>query len=212
MSVLICTPAYDGKVHKEYAQSLFVTGQDLSSRGIRASTIIMKNGAFIEVARNILVARFLKTNFSHLFFIDSDLGFPGHAVAGLVESGLPLCAGVYRQREDEVRYVLHLPGDEAITHNGWLRADRCATGFMCIHRDVLEEMSSRSRTVLTGEGEIPFVFRTDTTYEFTGEDFCFCDDYTELYHEGVFRQPIWVWPDIDFNHAGYVGNLHEFLS
>jgi hypothetical protein len=212
MSVLICTPAYDGKVHKEYAQSLFLTGQDLAKRGIDAASVIMKNGCFIEVARNQLVAQFLESDYTHLMFIDADLGFEPHAVSGLVEAGLPLCAGVYRQREEKPRYCLHLPADKVILHKGWLQVDRVATGFMCIERSVLEEMETRAPLVLTGEGEIPFIFRTDTTYEFTGEDFCFCDDYMELHYEGVFEQPIWVWPDLTFDHDGYVGNLHEFLG
>ena len=44
---------------------------------------------------------------------------------------------------------------------------------------------------------------------FVGEDYAFCDKYMDLYWKGVFDHPIWVWPDITFDHDGYIGNFHE---
>jgi hypothetical protein len=65
---------------------------------------------------------------------------------------------------------------------------------------------------LRKEGDVPFIYDS-TVHEdkFVGEDIRFCDEYTRLWKEGVFSQPIWVWPDLDLNHAGYRGNLHEYL-
>jgi hypothetical protein len=121
---------------------------------------------------------------------------------------------VYRKREPDVKFAaqIHEPQE---TRGPWLRMDRVATGFMCLERRVLEEMSKRAHTCkVANNGEIPIVFRTDTKTGnvFVGEDYCFCDDYMKLYDEGVFDQPIWVYPDITFNHDGYTGNLHESLQ
>ena len=48
--------------------------------------------------------------------------------------------------------------------------------------------------------------------KFVGEDYSFCDDYNQLYEEGVFDEPIWAYPDINFDHDGFVGNLHKSLT
>jgi hypothetical protein len=65
-----------------------------------------------------------------------------------------------------------------------------------------------------GHGLVPWLFGTKFSVEgdsphpkFVGEDFTFCDKYREKY-----GKLIPVWPDIDFSHAGYEGNLHKYLN
>ena len=210
MKVFVATPLRD-TVTAEYAQSLFYAGLHCAERGIEVVPHIIRHSCFIEIARSSLVKLFLESDCTHLFFIDSDIGFESHAISGLVEAGVPLCAGAYRKREPNGLFnaTAHEPEE---MRGPWLRVDRVATGFMCIERHVLEEMTARVPSCVIGNtGEVPLVFRTDKSGTFIGEDYCFCDDYTELYEEGVFEQPIWVYPDITFNHDGYVGNLHDTL-
>ena len=213
MKVFVATPLRD-TVTAEYAQSLFYAGLDCASRGIEIVPAIVRNSCFVDIARSVLVKLFLDTDCTHLLFLDSDIGFESHALAGLVEAGVPFCAGVYRRREDDEKFNMQV--HEPHEYMGpWLRVDRVATGFMCLERHVLEEMSKRVHSCkVARNGNIPMVFRTDTHTGkvFVGEDYCFCDDYTKLYEEGVFDQPIWVYPDITFNHDGHVGNLHESAS
>jgi hypothetical protein len=209
MKVFIGTPVRDN-VTPEYAQSLFMAGLHCHKRGIELVPAIIRNSCFIDIARSVLVKQFLDTDCTHLFFIDADIGYEAHALAGLVEAGVPFCAGVYRKRQGDALYNAQVHGE---MRGPWLRVDRVATGFMCLERRVLEEMSYRVPSCdVTTSGSVPMVFRTSTDEVFIGEDYCFCDDYNELYEEGVFDQPIWVYPDITLNHDGYVGNLHESLS
>lgn len=210
MKVFIATPIRD-YVTAEYAQSLFYAGLDCRQRGIEIVPHIIRNSCFIDIARNVLVRDFLKTDCTHLFFIDSDIGYESHAVAGLVQARVPFCAAVYRKRRQDSDFiaVVHEPQE---LKGPWLRADRVATGFMCLERQVLEEMSARVHSCeVSSNGLIPIVFRNSTDKVFVGEDYCFCDDYTKLFEEGVFDEPIWIYPDITLNHDGYVGNLHESL-
>ncbi len=210
MKVFVGTPIPNKKLHAAYANSMMYAAFDCASRDIKIELKIINNSCFIELARSTLVYHFLKSDCTHLFFIDSDIGFERHALAGLVQAGVPFCAGVYRKREPKLLYNVRLHEPQEF-HGPWIRADRVATGFMCIERHVLEEMSKRAPECLMREGDMPMVFRTETKKKFTGEDYCFCDDYNKLYEEGVFDQPIWVYPDITFDHDGYLGNLHESL-
>ena len=213
MKVFLATPAYNGEVSGSYASSLMLACADCARRDIEVMPNIVANGAFIEIARTLLVQRFLETDCTHLFFVDADLGFDAHAFAGLVQAGVPFAAGVYRKRMAEVAFMCHVSQPEEM-RGPWLRMDRVATGFMCLERRVLEEMSKRARIqpFIGAYENVPMVFHTVYGERFIGEDYAFCDDYNALYEEGVFDQPIWVYPDITFRHDDFLGNLHESLS
>lgn len=211
MKVFIGTPVRD-EVTVEFAQSLFYADRDCRERGIELVPQTLRNSCFIDVARSVLVKMFLETDCTHLFFIDSDIGFESHAISGLVEAGVPFAAGVYRKREEDVSFNAQVHEPQELK-GPWLRCDRVATGFMCLERRVLEEMSRRVPVCKVSQnGDVPMVFRTNTVGTFIGEDYLFCDDYNICRSEGYFDQPIWVYPDITFNHDGYVGNLHESLE
>ncbi|TFH49490.1 MAG: hypothetical protein E4H01_04145 [Lysobacterales bacterium] len=220
--VFVATPAYDGKVNTDYAMSLAQSCMHAVHQDIGVVSQVMGNGAFIEMARNIFVRNFLKTDCDILFFIDGDLKWESRAFVGLIQSGREVCAGAYRRRQEPEDYPLHYIEDRdkpgiQIMEGGWIACDRVATGFLCIHRHVLEAMVEKAEKVfIANEGEIPWIFKTaivdgkDTAVGqrlFMGEDFAWCDDYMEQ-----FDGPIYVWPDFDFVHDGYVGNWHSFMN
>lgn len=215
--VMICTPAYDGKVDTDYSQSLAEAAFCSPLYGVKVNAAVMGNGAFIDLARNIFVKMFLE-NFpdaTHLFFIDADLKFPAQAFIGLVRSGLPICAGVYRRRQEPedypVRFAEHPESGGAWVEDDWVMADRVPTGFLCISRKVIEEMAEDADKLLIKgqDGLVPKLFYTkiDEENRFVGEDFCFCDDYVKKYD-----RPIPVWTNIDFTHGGYFGNISDFIE
>ena len=232
LRVHVATPAYDGKVDSEFASSMLMAGQLCSLNMIEVSTAIIGNGAFIEIARNVLVKEFLESetlkNFTHFLFVDSDLQFEPRAIAGLVRSGLPVSCGAYRRRQEPVSYPIRwtpMPKkkekepDRLWMNGGWLRCDRVPTGFLCIERGVLEKMTERAIErgnviLLPDKGPTPWLFYTkiDDQKRFVGEDFAWCDDYMEMYEEGVFDEPIWCWPDFDFVHGGFECNYQHYLA
>lgn len=213
----IATPAYDGKVDCDYSQSLAEAAFCSPLYQCYMTAGVMGNGAFIDLARNIFVKMFLEDykDASHLFFIDADLKFPASAYIGLLRSGLPICAGVYRRRQEPeeypARWTNHPEQGGLWVEDDWLMCDRVPTGFLCISRKVIEEMAEDAvKLNIHGQkGPVPQLFYTkvDEDGRFVGEDFCFCDDYIKKY-----KQPIHVWPDIDFVHGGYKGNFAKWLG
>ena len=211
----VATPAYNGQVDTDYAQSLAEAAFCCPLYKVGLTAGVIGNGAFIEIARNVFVKMFLEDNkeATHLFFIDADLKFPPNAFIGLMRSGHPICAGVYRRRQEPEDYpamwTMHKDGGIWV-EDGWVMCDRVPTGFLCISRKVLEEMSADApRIKIHGQGEVPWLFYTkiDEEGRFVGEDYSFCDDYRKKY-----GKPIPVWPDIDFVHGGYEGNFHNYLN
>src|SRR5574343_1938896 len=202
----VATPAYDGKVECNYSQSLAEASYACPLYGIQLTAGVMGNGAFIELARNIFVKKFLEefTDCTHLFFIDADLKFEARAFIGLMQANLPITAGLYRRRQEPEEYpfrgVDNPNGGGLWFVDDWLQCDRVPTGFLCIRRDVIEEMAADARKVpIHGQdGPVPWLFYTkfDGEGRFIGEDFAFCDDYVARY-----QQPIPVWSNFNFVHG-----------
>lgn len=213
----IATPAYDGKVHGEFALSLAQGMQALTLYGINATAAVMGNGAFIDLARNAFVRMFLATDCTHLFFVDSDLEFEPHAMAALMLADKPICAGLYRRRQEPedypVRWVNHPEqGGLWVEEDRWLMCDRVPTGFLCIRRDVIEAMVKDVIILnLPGVTEkgTPRLFYTfvNSDNAFVGEDFAFCEDYKKKY-----AAPIPVLMDLNFKHGGFKGNFYSYLE
>ena len=220
--VFVATPAYDGKLDVDYALSMAEASFCAPLFQVQVSASMMGNGAFIDLARNIFVKKFLEdeTDCTHLFFIDSDLKFPANAFIGLIRAGKPICAGVYRRRQEPEDYPVkyaHHPKEGGLwvedddIGSSWIMAERVPTGFLCIRRDIVEEMAKDARQLqIHGqEGTVPELFYTTINEDnrFIGEDFAFCDDYVKRYGEKI---PIY--PNIDFVHAGYECNFNDFLE
>lgn len=219
-NVMVCTPAYDGKVDTCYSQSLAESAFCCPLFGVKLTASVMANGAFIDLARNIFVKMFLEqTEHTHLFFIDADLKFPSNAFIGLLRSGHDIVAGVYRRRQEDedypVKFADHPDSGGLWVEDEFLMAERVPTGFLCISRKVIEEMAEDAEGLkIHGQsGLVPRLFYTDTHphseggLTFIGEDFKFCDDYRKKY-----KKNIPVWPNIDFVHGGYEGNLADWLE
>lgn len=162
----ICTPAYAGQVDDAYAQSLAETAFCCPMYNIQVTAGVIGNVGFIELARNIFVKKFLEehTDATHLFFIDGDLQFESRAFVGLVRSGLPICAGIYRRRQAHEDYPFkpaeNPDGGGLWFVNDWLQCERVPTGFLCISRKVLEEMAVDAPVMEVADqpGGVPWLF------------------------------------------------------
>lgn len=213
----VCTPAYDGKVECNYSQSLAEAAFCCPLYNIKLTAGVMGNGAFIELARNIFVKRFIEEfkDCTHLFFIDADLKFEARAFIGLMQANLPICAGVYRRRQEPEEYPFRATdnpeGGGLWFIDDWLQCSRVPTGFLCIRRDVIEEMAQDAKKVNVHgqDGPVPWLFYTkfDEQGRFIGEDYAFCDDYVARY-----KAQIPVWSNFDFVHGGHPGNLFKWLE
>jgi hypothetical protein len=216
--VFVATPAYDGRVLTDYAISLAESCLVGPVNDVFVMASVMGNGAFIDIARNHFVRMFLQSNCTHLFFIDADLRWEPRAFIELVRANKPICAGAYRKRQDPEEYPIRFisnPDGTIKVKDGWIMADRVATGFLCIRRDVIERMVKERPGLFVGnDPECPklfyekFIEDSPGKERMVGEDFAFCDDYIR-----IFGEEIPVWPDFDFTHgARWEGNFHSFLN
>lgn len=73
--LLIATPMYGGQCYAPYMQSMMRLSVMCNNFGVEFDTCIVVNESLISRARNMCANVFLDRDFTHLMFIDSDIGF-----------------------------------------------------------------------------------------------------------------------------------------
>ena len=107
-------------------------------------------------------------------------------------------------------YRILKPGGLQVVQGGWVECERVPTGFLCIQRNIIEEMAKDAKMWKQHKSpDIPALFYTQVLEDgrYMGEDFSWCDDYCDRYDTHIH-----VWPDFDFVHGGYKCNWHSFMN
>jgi len=158
---------YGGMCTGFYAQSLLNLMNVLRDHRVDSMVSFMFNESLITRARNSLTHTFLKTDCTHLFFIDADIKFNGADVLPMIMADKDVICGIYPKKEinweqisnaansgvpfDQLRYhsaafVVNLVGyTEKVTVpvNEPAEIWNGGTGFMLIKREVFEKMAEK---------------------------------------------------------------------
>lgn len=164
---LIVTPSHDGKFFHNYVVSLLNFQNSACHMGMNTQYFLMQGESLITRARNNCVAAFLANpEWTHLFWIDSDIGFSSEAAFRLLQSGYDIAAGVYPLKHEawpeqglakDMTYAEFLAHFQRYTMNanaakdqnsleleiqedGFMQMSEVPTGFMVIKRSVFEKM------------------------------------------------------------------------
>jgi hypothetical protein len=93
--VLVATPSYGSVVTTAYVRSLLQLTNSL--KGVTFS-IQFLDYSLICKQRNFFISRLLQEDFTHLLFIDADMGFSVAAIQSLFEINQPMAACAYPTR------------------------------------------------------------------------------------------------------------------
>lgn len=187
MLVLIGTPAYGCQIHIDYLNTIM----SFIGSGLKLSTLCIGNESLITRARNNIVSYFNENKqYTHLLFLDADIGLPAHALAKLLEHnkdvvGVPVCLKGFSGE----RSVLNI--SEPLERQGDLtRVTKVGTGVLLLSRKAIDELVKNSEyfvktNVSRGESfvnvKVYDVFKTgiyDGNY--LSEDFYLCRKLIEL--------------------------------
>lgn len=137
-------------------------------------------------ARNRAAAHFLKnTTREYLLFIDADIISDSRDIAFLQESDEPVLAGIYCKKSNGIEPCINtLPGQPDTPCGGYVEIARAGTGFLRIHRSVLEKMKDvgedspywAKHYVNHGSDEWEFFPVGVKNKEYLSEDWYFCDN------------------------------------
>lgn len=169
-------PSQEGKPHIFLATpAINIAGSHFASMikalprvvgsGVAIDHFLLMNGCHVDDMRNICVAQFLKTDCTHLLFVDADIGFTPEGLYRMCEHEGEIVAGVYPRKEMALSYPLTLEAETVTANADGLITEGVASvpaGFLRISRRVLEHMSELrlGRTFRSGEGgeAVPIIF------------------------------------------------------
>jgi hypothetical protein len=97
MRVMFATPCYISAVTLNYVASIFSLTLDSAHLGLPC-ILHLHSESLITRARNKMVIKFLSEDFTHLFWIDSDIAFSSQSVFRLLLADRDVAA-VYGERE-----------------------------------------------------------------------------------------------------------------
>jgi len=217
--LFIATPMYGGMNHGLYMKSCLDLQTVMIRYGIETKFSFLFNESLITRARNYLVDEFLRTDFTHMMFIDSDIHFDPNDI---VHPDLNP-----RELENLVgEYVFNVvKGTQQFQVSDPLEVMEIGTGHMMIKRDVFDKMKDAYPQIkykpdhvgqahFDGSRYIHAYFDTviDTVDSCVGggserylsEDYMFCQMWRKIGGQ------VWLCPWMKTQHIGtyaFTGNM-----
>jgi hypothetical protein len=96
--LFVATPMYGGMAHGLYIKSCLDLQTTMSKYGIETKFSFLFNESLITRARNYLVDEFLRTDYTHLMFIDSDIHFDPNDIVALMALDKDVIGGPYPKK------------------------------------------------------------------------------------------------------------------
>jgi hypothetical protein len=163
--ILIGTPMYGGFCTGFYLQCMLQTQMVFNANKVESMMSFVFNESLITRARNALAHNFLKTDASHLLFIDADIVWNGNDIIPMLLADKDIICGIYPKKEINWKGVTDavkadVPLEQLKNHTGaWvinlvdykgevtvpagepLEIWAGGTGMMLIKREVFEKLS-----------------------------------------------------------------------
>lgn len=96
--LFVATPMYGGQCFGSYTKALIDLSRACAAHGVRAQFSFIFNESLITRARNYLVDEFMRSDFTHMMFIDSDIDFNPMDVLALLAIDKPIAGGPYPKK------------------------------------------------------------------------------------------------------------------
>ena len=188
--IFIAMPCYGGMMSGHTAQSLMTLGKVLNQCGMDVSYSFMFNESLITRARNALVQNFLKSEATHLMFIDADIKFFPEEVPAMVDASKDIICGIYPKKEinwDSVKAAMDrgVPNDQLKYHTGSFVVNLVGysgevtvpanepveiwnggTGFMLIKREVFGNLKDHVPTYTNDVLDLSGNIKNDKIHEY----------------------------------------------
>ena len=163
--LFVATPMYGGMAHGLYLKSCLDLQGIMSRYGVDVKFSFLFNESLITRARNYLVDEFLRSDCTHLLFLDSDIHYNPQDVVALLALDKDVIGGPYPKKSINWNNIAHaarnhpdlepreletlvgeyvfnvVKGTSQFSVTEPLEVLEIGTGFMLVKREVFEKMS-----------------------------------------------------------------------
>jgi len=204
-SVMIGMPIGSGSLPWPTAVSLLATVRVLDREGIKFKIEAPTGCSVVQWARSSVAEAFLKSDFTHLFWIDADIVWSPDDFIRILGFGAVLGAvgATYPFKKYPIGFLVNLagePGQVEVNGLGCVKIESMGIGFTLIQREIMEKVAATKpmmRDDLNGQ-EYRDIFRVDRTPDRgpRGEDIAFFADVRAAGYD------VWLDPSIQLGHIG----------
>ena len=162
--VFVATPMYGGMAHGLYIKSCLDLQTTMAKYGVETKFSFLFNESLITRARNYLVDEFLRSGFTHLLFIDSDIHYNPQDVIAMLALDKDVIGGPYPKKSINWNNIAHaarnhpniqakeletlvgeyvfnvVKGTKQFQVTDPLEVLEIGTGFMMVKREVFDKM------------------------------------------------------------------------
>lgn len=239
--LMIGTPCYNGNVTVNYLRSLVAMIGFLDQQGVRTGMLTPSHESLITRARNLIANEFLREkDYTHLLFIDADIGFSPELAWKYLEADKDVVCGIYPVKHLDLaklrtidagvlsrvaqaaslHYAVKLkPGGRPEPVTGLLPVEYGATGFMMIKREVFSRLAGAYPELqydyaYTNDDHINNVAYFETAIDPKTRDYL-PEDYAFCKRWTDIGGEIYADVHSVFTHVGtheYTGNFTAFLT
>lgn len=188
MSLLVCTPMYGGQCHAGYFRGCMALKEEFLRIGLAHDWCVTINESLITRARDTSVARFRKTEYERLLFIDADIEFQPTDVAALWNMDSDIAVAAYAMKRPDNPLAAWKDGALLkITDDmkAPFAVDYAGTGFMMVKRNVFDKLEAAHPEWVyeesqVGAGCVGFFQDPIEDGIHLSEDYFFCKRWREL--------------------------------
>ena len=176
--LFVATPMYGGMCTGAYTQSILNLPSIMAQEKIEVLMSFMFNESLIQRARNALAAAFMKSDCTHMMFIDADIRFNPYDILSMLKADKEIICGIYPKKEinwytvkeamdnqipnEDLKlytgsFVVNLVDyQESVTVpvNEPVEIQNGGTGFMMIKREVFEALKQHVPYYMNDVGDL----------------------------------------------------------
>jgi len=209
---MIGLPCGAGNISEQTTIGLFNLAKLFERHNIQHGLLTLSNSSLISHARSRIANFFINnTEFEHLFFLDSDIGFDANDVLKLLNYSVDIISAAYPMKIIPERYCVDITQPEK-RMGDLLQINGNGMGFVFIRRKVFTDIA---RTY-PGLKFIPSNYYTDQPHteaelnnsyhyfaEHRNKNAFMSEDKSFFYRVKQVGYDIWLDTSIKLNHTGY---------
>lgn len=207
VQLLIATPTVDGKFDHTFLKSWHETMFGLMQQGVTARFAQEIYNADICLARSKIFSLFLRSPFTHLLMIDSDMGWDFSAVLRLFAAQKDFVAVAGPKKSYPLRYAASFTDNDGniipLTLDkefGCAEVGEVGSAFCLISKSLAQRMADAYPELafkgLTGELDYAVYMPCVMNQKYYAEDFAFCARWRAI------GGRLFICPDVKLKHTG----------